>query len=133
MLDEALEAILAVTPAQAAEFWLADGGVLTLERFRGVGAATFGSRPSLLVGEGLPGAAANATSAIVVHDSSLDPRFEREEIAAPGCRPAHSYLLSHEDGRRACGCGAREDRIRIPDELRAEEPKQPRSRTRSHE
>jgi len=84
MLDEALDAILAVTPAEAAELWLADGGSLTLERFRGVGAATFGSRPSLLVGDGLPGAAANARSAIVVHDASFDPRFKTEEITALG-------------------------------------------------
>ena len=56
--------------------------MLTLECFRGVGAAAFGSRPNLLVGEGLPGAAANADSAIIVHDSSLDRRFETDEVAA---------------------------------------------------
>ena len=95
MLDEALEAILAVTPAEAAELWLADGGLLTLERFRGVGAAAFGSRPSLLVGDGLPGAAANARSAIVVHDSSLDPRFESEEVAALGLQTFCALPLRH--------------------------------------
>jgi signal transduction histidine kinase len=95
MLDEALEAILAVTPAEAAELWLADGGRLTLERFRGVGAAAFGSRPSLLVGDGLPGAAANASSALVVHDSSLDPCFEHEEVAALGLHTFCALPLRH--------------------------------------
>jgi len=95
MLDEALDAILAVTPAEAAELWLADGGSLTLERFRGVGAATFGSRPSLLVGDGLPGAAANARSAIVVHDASFDPRFKTEEITALGLQTFCALPLRH--------------------------------------
>lgn len=83
-LDQALDAILAVTSAEAAEVWFADGGRLTLERFRGVGAGAFGSRPSLLVGEGLPGAAAKERSAVLVHDRAFDPRFEHEEIAALG-------------------------------------------------
>lgn len=95
MLDKALEATLAATPAEAAELWLADGGLLTLERFRGVGGAAFGSRPSLLAGEGLPGAAANARSAIVVHDSSVDPRFESEEVAMLGLQTFCALPLRH--------------------------------------
>jgi signal transduction histidine kinase len=84
MLNEALVAILAVTPAEAAELWLVDGGSLALECFRGVGAAAFGSRTGLLVGEGLPGAAAEAHSAIVVHDVEVDPRLQSDEVAALG-------------------------------------------------
>jgi signal transduction histidine kinase len=95
MVDEALDAILAVTPAEAAELWLADEGLLTLQRFRGAGAAAFGSRPSLLVGEGLPGAAARASSAILVHDADLDPRFEMDEIAALGLRTFCALPLRH--------------------------------------
>jgi len=95
MLDEALEAILAVTRAKAAELWLVDGGSLTLERFRGVGAAAFGSRPSLPVGEGLPGAAATARSAIVVHDSNLDPRLGSQEVAALGLETFCALPLRH--------------------------------------
>jgi signal transduction histidine kinase len=86
MLDEALGEILEVTSADAAELWLAGAGVLTLERFRGVGAAAFGSRSSFLLGEGLPGAAAKAVSAVVTHDPSADPRFAHEEIASLGLR-----------------------------------------------
>lgn len=120
MLDEALEAILAVTPAEAAEFWLADGGLLTLERFRGVGAAALGSQPSLPLGEGLPGAAANASSPIVVHDSSLDPRFERKEVAALGLQTFCALPLRHRT--RTVGVlavAAREKTaFASPDELR---------------
>lgn len=84
MLDEALDAIVAVTPAETAELWLVEGGGLTLERFRGIGRDTFVSRPRLLLGEGLPGAAAQAESTIVAHDRKLDSRFERDEIADLG-------------------------------------------------
>ena len=95
MLDQALDAILAVAPAEAAELWLADGGMLTLERFRGVGGAAFGSRPRLLVGEGLPGAAAKASSAVVVHERSFDPRFENDEVGALGLRTFCALPLRH--------------------------------------
>ncbi|MGH3126936.1 MAG: histidine kinase [Gaiellaceae bacterium] len=84
MLDHALDAIVAVTPAEAAELWLVNGGGLTLERFRGVGRDAFVSRSRLHFGEGLPGAAAKAESTIVVHDRSVDPRFEHDEVVALG-------------------------------------------------
>lgn len=84
MLDEALDAIVAVTSADAAEVWLIEGGGLTLERFRGIGGDAFVSRPRLLLGEGLPGTAATASSTTVVHDRSVDPRFEHEQVSALG-------------------------------------------------
>src|SRR3990172_879883 len=98
MLDEALDAILTATSADAAELWLMDGGMLTLERFRGVGAAAFGSKPRLLVGEGLPGAVAKASSPVVVHDRSFDPRFESEEGAALGLQTFCGLPLRHRMG-----------------------------------
>ena len=98
MLDEALGAILAVTSAEAAEIWLVDGGMLTLECFRGAGGGAFGSRPQLRVGEGLPGAAAKATSAVVVHDRSFDSRFESEEVAALGLQTFCALPLRHRSG-----------------------------------
>jgi len=97
-LDEALAAVLAVTSAEATELWLADGGVLTLERFRGVGASAFGSRPSLLFGEGLPGAAAKERSALLVHDRSVDPRFESKKIAALGLQTFCALPLRDRTG-----------------------------------
>ena len=98
MLDEALGAILSVTSAEAAEIWLADNGTLTLERFRGVGAAAFKAQPRILIGEGLPGAAAKARSPIVVHDRSVDPRFESEEVAALGLQTFCALPLRHRTG-----------------------------------
>jgi signal transduction histidine kinase len=97
MLDEALDAILAVTPAEAAEVWLVQDGVLALERLRGVGAASFGSRQRLLIGEGLPGAAAQG-SAVLVHDRSFDSRLESEEIAALGLQTFCALPLRHRAG-----------------------------------
>lgn len=98
MLDGALDAIVAVTPAEAAELWLVEGGGLTLERFRGVGRDAFESRPRLLLGEGLPGAAAKAASMVVSHDRSLDSRFEREEVAALGLRTFCALPLRRPTG-----------------------------------
>jgi signal transduction histidine kinase len=120
MLDQALEAILAVTPAAAAELWLADGGRLTLERFRGVGGAAFGSRPSLLVGEGLPGAAANARSAVVVHDCGFDSRFQHEEVAAQGLQTFCALPLRHRTRTVGVLAVAARERTAFanPDELR---------------
>ena len=86
MLDQALDAIVAVTPAEAAELWLVEGGVLTLERFRGVGEDAFTSRLRLPLGEGLPGAVARAGSTVVEHDRSADPRFEHDEVAVLGLK-----------------------------------------------
>jgi signal transduction histidine kinase len=82
MLDEALDAILAVTSAEAAELWLVEGAGLRLERFRGVGSGeTFSAQPRLLLGEGLLGAAATATSMVVTHDRRPDSRFDHDEVA----------------------------------------------------
>jgi signal transduction histidine kinase len=98
MLDEALDAILAVTSAEAAELWLMEGGSLTLERFRGVGGGAFASRPRLFLGEGLPGAVAKATSMVVAHDRSVDPRFELEEVAALGLQTFCALPLRRPTG-----------------------------------
>jgi nitrate/nitrite-specific signal transduction histidine kinase len=98
MLDEALGSVLDVTSAEAAEIWLVDGGMLTLQRFRGVGAAALASRPQVRVGEGLPGAAAEKGSAIVVHDRSFDSRFEDEEVAGLGLQTFCALPLRHRAG-----------------------------------
>jgi len=98
MLDEALDAIVAVTPAEAAELWLMEGGGLRLERFAGVGESAFSSRPRLALGEGLPGAAATAASIVVTTDRSLDPRFERDEVAALGLQTFCALPLRRPTG-----------------------------------
>ena len=95
MLDQALDAILEVTPAEAAEIWLVQDGALALERLRGVGADAFGARPRFVIGEGLPGAAAQGSSAILVHDRASDPRFESDEITALGLQTFCALPLRH--------------------------------------
>lgn len=98
MLDQALDAIVAVTPAAAAELWLVEAGGLTLERFRGVGRTALASRLRLVAGEGLPGAAAQSASTIVVHDRSVDPRFEHDEVAALGLTTFCALPLARPTG-----------------------------------
>jgi hypothetical protein len=98
MLDEALDAIVAVTSAEAAELWLVEGGGLRLERFRGVGGDAFVTRPRLLLGEGLPGMAARATSMVVTHDRSVDPRFDHDEVAALGLQTFCALPLRRPTG-----------------------------------
>jgi signal transduction histidine kinase len=120
MLDEALAAVLAVTHAESAELWLEDRGRLVLECFRGEGEAALGSRPSFLVGEGLPGTAARATAAVVVHDAALDARFDSEEVRALGLRTFCALPLRVRD--RTVGVLAAASReeaaFTSPDELR---------------
>ena len=96
--DQALEAILAVTSADIAELWLLNDGRLTLARSRGKGASTLASRPSLRLGEGLPGAVAKGGSALVVHEASADSRYESEEVAALGLRTYCALPLRHRLG-----------------------------------
>ena len=98
MLDEALDAIVAVTSAEAAEVWLAEGGGLTLECLRGVGGDAFGSRSRLLPGEGLPGIAATSASIVVVHDRSVDSRFAHDEVAALGLQTFCALPLRRPTG-----------------------------------
>lgn len=85
MLDKALDAVLAVTSADAAEVWLmSEGRQLILERQRGAPEEAFRSRPILKMGEGLPGQAALADQIVAVHDLPRDPRFVREEVKRLG-------------------------------------------------
>jgi signal transduction histidine kinase len=98
MLDEALDAIVAVTPAEAAELWRVEGGTLTLERFRGVGEVAFASRPRLRLGDGLPGAAAQGQSVIVVHERGVDPRFGHPEVERLGLQTFCALPLRRPTG-----------------------------------
>ncbi|MBI4259442.1 MAG: GAF domain-containing sensor histidine kinase [Actinobacteria bacterium] len=85
MLDKALDAILTVTSAEAAEVWLLrEGQELFLERQLGAPEEALRARPRLRVGEGLPGVAAETGSIVDVHDLDRDPRFVREEIKRLG-------------------------------------------------
>ncbi len=76
MLDQALEAIMAVTRAEAAEIWLlAEQGELRRERQRGATEDAFGPVRLLHAGEGVPGLAVQTGQPVVVHDLASDARF----------------------------------------------------------
>ncbi len=85
VLDAALDAVLAVTSAEAAEVWLVtEDGELVLERLRGSGADAFRERERLQLGEGLPGLAARTGEPVVVHDLASDARFVRGTVQELG-------------------------------------------------
>jgi signal transduction histidine kinase len=85
VLDAALEAILDVTSAEAAEVWLCEeGGELVLARQWGLEPAAFRERTRFGRGEGFPGLAAEQGSPIVAHDLPADRRFLRQEVKARG-------------------------------------------------
>jgi signal transduction histidine kinase len=84
VLDAALDAILDVTSAEAAEVWLLEDEELLLERQRGLGAEAFRERTRFPLGEGLPGVAAASGEPVVVHDLASDPRFLRRQVTELG-------------------------------------------------
>ncbi len=76
VLDAALEAVLAVTSAKAAEVWLVtDGGELELGRLSGAGADRSGGRQSLGLGGGLPRLAVQTGEPVVVQGRASDGRL----------------------------------------------------------
>ena len=82
--DEALDAVLAVTSAESAEVWLADGEELVLSRQRGEELAAFRTHTRLPIGRGIPGLAAERREPVVSHDLPLEPQCPRAAIAAHG-------------------------------------------------
>jgi hypothetical protein len=69
LLDAAMDEILAVTNAEAAEIWLRSApGELVLARCRGVGASELAEQTRLRDGEGLPGQTATTAAPAIVHD-----------------------------------------------------------------
>ncbi|HLG08284.1 MAG TPA: GAF domain-containing protein [Gaiellaceae bacterium] len=89
LLDAAMDAILEVTNADAAEVWLRPTpGELVLVRHRGSDEEAFTERTRLRDGEGLPGLTATAAAPVVVHDLPNDGRFVRARIKELGF---HTY------------------------------------------
>lgn len=78
MVDEALGAILDVTKADRTELWLAEAGVLALNKIKGERTAIADARQHLLTGEGLPAQAARAASSVVVRDTGGESALELE-------------------------------------------------------
>ena len=98
VLDEALDAVLAVTTAEAAEIWLMeDSGELALHRHRGAAPEAFYERTRFEVGEGLPGLAAQTGSPVVVHELGADARFLRQQVKDLGFQTFCALPLRHGD------------------------------------
>lgn len=98
LLDAAMDAILDVSHADAAEIWLLDdGGELTLARHRGVAQDAFSERTRLPIGEGLPGVTAAERRLVTVHDLPDDGRFVRERIKQLGFQTYCGLPLEHRD------------------------------------
>jgi signal transduction histidine kinase len=93
-LAPALEEVLAVTSAQAAEVWLLEGDQLALACHRGAAEHAFGERTRLAVGEGLPGVAAGAREPVLVHDLASDARFVRPGVVALGFESFGAFPLT---------------------------------------
>ncbi len=93
MLDAALDEILGVTSADAAEVWLLRNSELVLERQRGLDEEAFRERTRLRLGEGLPGVAAQSGQPLVVHDLARDPRFLRPRVIELGFQSFGAFPL----------------------------------------
>lgn len=120
MLDEALDAILTVTSAEAAEVWLWDGGELRLERLRGDQSEAFAERTRFRLGEGLPGVTAEAGRPVAVHDLVSDPRLLRRGVTELGFQTYFGLpLLRAGELVGVLGVAARDpDALRNPAEHR---------------
>ena len=85
VLDAALDEILSVSSAEAAEIWLAaDDHELVLARQRGSAIEPFAEPARLRFGQGLPGVAAEQGSTLVVHDLPSDSRCVRQQLKELG-------------------------------------------------
>ena len=84
ILGKAMEAILEVTSAEAAEVWLRVDEELRLAGHLGVASEAFAERTTLAIGEGLPGLAAARAEPIIVHELTRDDRFVRERVKQSG-------------------------------------------------
>lgn len=96
LLDGAMDAILDVTRADAAEVWLrTDDDALRFARHRGAGGAAFAERKRLRYGQGLPGLTAESRAPVVVHDLPSDARFVREGVKELGFQTYCGLPLLH--------------------------------------
>ena len=120
LVEQAMEAILDVTSAEAAEVWLRNDDELELVGHAGVASDAFAQRTSLAVGEGLPGLAVARGEAVVVHELTRDERFVRPRVKAAGFETYCALPLRHRgETVGVLGVAARDPRkLCTDDELR---------------
>ncbi|MBI4287469.1 MAG: GAF domain-containing sensor histidine kinase [Chloroflexi bacterium] len=84
VLSQALDAVLEVTAADAAEVWLVSDSELVMWGHRGDHPEAFLLESSFPIGSGLLGEVAGSQAPILAHDLARDPRFSGEEISRLG-------------------------------------------------
>lgn len=86
VLDQALDATLAVTGMEAGEVWILNtaAGEVRLVRHRGLIPEAFWERSSFALWEGIPGLVAATGEAVVIADLAEEPRFLRKGVVAAG-------------------------------------------------
>lgn len=98
LLDEALEGVIEVTSADAAEVWLTtDDGALELVRQRGLAETGTDDRARVRLGEGLPGLAAARGSPVITHDLQSEAAFVRDAVRQGGFQTYCLFPLRHRD------------------------------------
>lgn len=100
IIPAALEAILEITTAEAAEVWLSDPqeGVVSLRYHKGHDAEAFQVMTRFRMGEGYPGIVAQSGQPILAHDLPNDPRFLRNSIKEAGFSTYYAIPLRRPEG-----------------------------------
>ncbi|MFN3477579.1 MAG: GAF domain-containing protein [Candidatus Methylomirabilales bacterium] len=95
ILHQALDKVLEVTEAQAAEIflWEEEAQALILRAHRGLFPQAFQEIPHFKMGEGIPGQVARSGEALVVSNIVEDPRFLRKGVREKGFRSLVSVPL----------------------------------------
>lgn len=98
VLTRALDTILEVTSAQAAELWLCDGDEeLVMRSHRGACPEAFLERTRFRLDEGLPGVVARSREPLVIHDLPAEARFLRQEVVRAGFHTFCALPLRYQD------------------------------------
>lgn len=123
VLAKAVETILEVTSAEAAEVWLRDEeeeDELVLAFHGGAEPEAFAQRTRLRLGEGLPGLVAERGEPIAVHDLLGDERFVRPQVKTAGFHTYCALPLRHRGGTvGVLGVAAKDPaKLCAPEELR---------------
>lgn len=121
VLTKAVDAILEVTSAEAAEVWLrSEEDELVLAHHGGAEPEAFAERRRLRLGEGLPGLVAERGEPIAVHDLLGDERFVRPLVKSAGFHTYCGLPLRHRgETVGVLGVAAKDPtKLCAPEELR---------------
>lgn len=97
LLAKALDTVVKVTSADAAEIWLKEEDSLVQWGHRGAHPEAFLKGARLAIGEGLPGVAAQGRTPVLVHDLPSDARLQRHDLLRAGYRTFCALPLHYQD------------------------------------